>query len=133
MFRGLAARLNYLVQDRPDLQYSAKEISRRMARPSQRDWALLKRAGRYLVGAPRAVHTFFWQREQTLLETSVDSDWAGCTSYLPQHLWGGGAARLALNKVVVVHAGDGRDVERRGRTFQPHERRSSFTRSYVSC
>ena len=80
MFRGLAARLNYLAQDRPDLQYSAKEISRRMARPSQRDWALLKRAGRYLVGAPRAVHTFFWQREQTLLETSVDSDWAGCTS-----------------------------------------------------
>ena len=32
-FRGMAARLNYLAQDSPDLQYPAKEISREMARP----------------------------------------------------------------------------------------------------
>ena len=80
VFRGLAARLNHLAQDRPDIQYAAKEISRRMARPGRSDWALLKRAGRYLVGAPRAVQLFAWQTPLALLEAYVDSDWAGCTS-----------------------------------------------------
>ena len=80
VFRGLAARLNYLAQDRPDLQYAAKEASRRMARPSERDWCLLKRIGRYLVGAPRAVQTFAWQSAPETLDTYVDSDWAGCAS-----------------------------------------------------
>ncbi len=79
-FRGLAARLNYLAQDRPDVQYAAKEVSRRMARPSRGDWSILKRAGRYLVGAPRAVQLFAWQAPQNLLEAFVDSDWAGCAS-----------------------------------------------------
>ena len=32
-FRGLAARCNYLGQDRVDLQYACKEVSRRMAKP----------------------------------------------------------------------------------------------------
>ncbi len=79
-FRGLAARLNYLAQDRPELQYAAKEVSRRMARPSSRDWQLLKRVGRYLVGAPRAVLTFWWQGSPGTYDTFVDSDWAGCSA-----------------------------------------------------
>ena len=54
-FRGVAARWNYLAQDRVDLKFATKEASRRMARPRLADWALLKRLRRYLLGAPRLV------------------------------------------------------------------------------
>ena len=54
-YRGVAARCNYLAQDRVDLQYATKEASRRMAKPRHTDWSLLKRLGRYLLGAPRLV------------------------------------------------------------------------------
>ncbi len=77
-FRALSARLNYLAQDRPDLQYAVKEVARRMACPTQNDWLLMKRVGRYLLGAPRAVQEFTWQEMQAKLDTYVDSDWAGC-------------------------------------------------------
>ena len=77
-YRALSARLNYLAQDRPDLQYAVKEVARRMSSPKQGDWILMKRVGRYLVGAPRAVQEFPWQELQDQLHTYVDSDWAGC-------------------------------------------------------
>ena len=81
-YRGVAARLNYLAQDRPDLQYSCKEASRRMAKPRQADWAILKRIGRYLLGAPRLVQSFDWQDGDGEILVHTDSDWAGCrTSY----------------------------------------------------
>ena len=32
-FRGMVARMNYLAQDSPDLQYPSKELSREMVRP----------------------------------------------------------------------------------------------------
>ena len=51
-FRGLAARVNYLSQDRPDIQYAAKEVCRDMSQPTVRGEAKLKRLARYLVGAP---------------------------------------------------------------------------------
>ncbi len=77
-FRALTARANYLAQDRPESQYAIKEIARRMSSPRQSDWTLLKRMGRYLVGAPRAVFKYFWQQAPRLLDVFVDSDWAGC-------------------------------------------------------
>ncbi len=79
-YRGLAARANYLAQDRPDLQYAVKEIARRMARPTRRDWQLLKRLARHVVGTPRVVYTYEWQSAPSELETYADSDWAGCKS-----------------------------------------------------
>ena len=78
VFRALAARANYLAQDRPDIQFSVKEIARRMARPTSGDWALLKRLARYLVGSPRAVAHYAWQHQAPGFDTYVDSDWAGC-------------------------------------------------------
>ncbi len=77
-FRALTARANYLAQDRPDAQYAVKEIARRMAAPRRGDWELLKRFGRYLRGAPRAVFHYYWQQPPTSLDAYVDSDWAGC-------------------------------------------------------
>ena len=79
-YRALAARINYLAQDRPDLLYSAKEISRRMAKPCVGDMRLLKRLGRYLLGAPRAIQNFVWQDTPKRFDTYVDSDWAACRS-----------------------------------------------------
>ena len=80
MYRAVAARLNYLAQDRADLQYACKEASRRMARPREGDLGLLKRIGRYLLGAPRFKQDFLWQREGDLVDVFTDSDWAGCRS-----------------------------------------------------
>ena len=77
-YRAICARLNYLALDRPELQYAAKEASRRMSKPRKGDWLLLKRVGRYLRKAPRAVQLMVWQQWPGRIETFVDSDWAGC-------------------------------------------------------
>ena len=59
-YASLAARLNYLAMDRPDLLFSVKELMRHMSSPTERRWAGLKRAARYLVGAPRLVADYPW-------------------------------------------------------------------------
>ena len=76
-YRGVAARLNYLALDRPDLQYAAKCICKYMANPCEYDWRAVKRVARYLVGAPKATQTFHWQWTPEMVTTSTDSDWAG--------------------------------------------------------
>ena len=57
-YRGVAARLNFLANDRPELQYSVKEACRAMSAPTRGSWKVLKRIGRYLQGAPRLVQNF---------------------------------------------------------------------------
>ena len=76
-FRAIVARLNYLAADRPDTQYATKEVSKRMATPREPDWQALRRIGRYLAGAPRAVQILEWQSTPVGLSAYVDSDWAG--------------------------------------------------------
>ena len=49
-----------------------------MSKPTTGDWGLLKRIGRYLLGAPRALQTFRWQAMPESVDVYVDSDWAGC-------------------------------------------------------
>ena len=79
-YRALTARANYLAQDRPDIEFSVKEVARRMARPRQQDWIWLKRLARYLIGAPRAAILFHWHTNPQNFEVYVDADWAGCKS-----------------------------------------------------
>ena len=57
-FRALAARANYLAQDRPDLQLAAKEVCRFMSSPTETSEAALKRMGRYLLGRMRCVYKY---------------------------------------------------------------------------
>ena len=76
-YRAISARLNYLALDRPDLQFTAKSASKFMACPRQVDWGILKRVGRYLLGAPRSVQLFYWQKEPSSVTSCTDSDWAG--------------------------------------------------------
>ena len=76
-YRALAARLNYLALDRPDVQYPAKEIAKHMANPTNMDWLKLKRVARYLAGAPRYVQRYKWQWPTNKIDGYSDSDWAG--------------------------------------------------------
>ena len=77
-FRALVARANYLAQDRVDIQFAVKELTRRMSAPDSEDLVALKRLGRYLQQAPRVVSYFANQSKPKLLECWVDTDWAGC-------------------------------------------------------
>jgi hypothetical protein len=77
-FRAMAARANYLAQDRSDIQFSVKEISRHQANPSVQGMAKLKRLGRYLTRASRWITSFNYQRNAGVLTAWVDTDFAGC-------------------------------------------------------
>jgi len=76
-FRGSAARANYLCADRIDCQFASKELCRHMSSPTKLGWQALKRLGRYLVGAPRLIYCYGWQRAESI-EVYSDTDWAGC-------------------------------------------------------
>ena len=77
-YRSLAARCTYLSIDRPDLQFTAKELMRRMAHPTESDEIRLKRMGRYLRGCPRLILLFPWSPLPAYVDVYVDSDFAGC-------------------------------------------------------
>jgi hypothetical protein len=77
-FRAMAARLNYLAQDSPDIQYAAKEVCRQMARPTAESWRKLKALARFVLGRRSVVWQFEWQNEVPELRLFTDSDWAGC-------------------------------------------------------
>ena len=77
-FLSVAAILNYVCQDRPDVAFAVKESMRRSSAPTEADESRLKRICRYLAGVLRAASVFEWQTVQPFVETLVDSDFAGC-------------------------------------------------------
>ena len=78
LYRAVAARLNYLAPDRPDIAFSVKEAARAMSAPRESHMKLVKKLGKYLKGRPRMVSKFKWQEMPEFLTTFTDSDWAGC-------------------------------------------------------
>ena len=60
MFRAVAARLNYLAQDRPDITFATMKLRSKMSRPDAQDLKNMKRVGRFLVGRPRVGCLFEW-------------------------------------------------------------------------
>ena len=80
-YRALAARVNYIAQDNPCIQCSAKEICRHMANPAVEHFAKIKKLARFMVGVKSARLCYAWQSEAEALHMKiyVDSDWAGCT------------------------------------------------------
>ena len=76
-YRAVSARANYLAADRPECQFSAKELCRWMSSPHASGLAGLKRLGRYLEGRRRLVFKYPWQSAD-LIDTYSDTDWAGC-------------------------------------------------------
>ena len=78
MYRAMVARANYLSQDRSDMKFAVKELSRAMAKPRKKDLANLKRLGKYLKDRPRAVVKYDYQEKPGFMEVWSDSDWTGC-------------------------------------------------------
>ena len=64
-------------QDRSDIAYAAKEISKTMSAPAECDIVPLKRLARYLTEFPRCVSCFNWQENPRALDAFSDSDWGG--------------------------------------------------------
>ena len=77
-YRSNVMRLGYLAQDRPDIQYVAKERARQLNAPTVYDENQLKRAVRYLKGVGRIVQEFKQQARPDGLTVFSDSDFAGC-------------------------------------------------------
>ena len=77
-YRAVVARMNFLSQDRADLQYAVKEVSRWMSAPRKNDWCAVKRISRYLEANPRVTVWYPWQAQPSELTAFTDTDWAGC-------------------------------------------------------
>jgi hypothetical protein len=75
-FRAIAARANYLSQDRSEIQFSVKELCRAMSCPKEDDWNKLKRLARYIVGKERCTITFLYQGKLEGVTVWTDSDFA---------------------------------------------------------
>ena len=78
LYRSVTVRIQYLAQDRPDLQFASKERARHMKDPNERDLVALKRIGRYLVTRPRLLMVFEQQAMPEKMVVYVDTDHAGC-------------------------------------------------------
>jgi len=76
-FRALAARANYLAQDRIDIQFPAKEVCRFMSSPTETSKEAMKRMGRYLIGHKWIVYTYPFQRVEGI-DICGDTGWSGC-------------------------------------------------------
>ena len=82
-YRGLVARLNFLDQDCPDLQFPVKQVSREMANPVRGSWKRLKKVCMYLIGREKVVWKFAYQDRQKYADVYADSDWGGRKSTVP--------------------------------------------------
>ena len=76
-YRGLAALANFMAQDRVDISFAAKEISKCMSSPARADVGPLKRLGRYLTAYPSCASLYCWQDPPLFLDGFSDSDWGG--------------------------------------------------------
>ena len=77
-YRAVAARGNYLAQDRFDIQFASKEISRFTSKPESEDWLRAKRLARYLKDSARVVVRFDLQEMPSTITVWSDTDFAGC-------------------------------------------------------
>ena len=58
VFRGLAARMNYMGMDDVDLLFGSKACSKEMARPTMGSWKKMKKVARYILGREAVVWLF---------------------------------------------------------------------------
>ncbi len=77
-YRAVAAREHYLPQDRMDVQFAAKEISRFMFKPEEQDWRAAKRLARYLKDHRIVVMEYKYQDLPSNVVAWSDADFAGC-------------------------------------------------------
>ena len=68
----------FLSQDRTDIGYAVKELSRRMSKPEVKDMKDMKRLGRYLIGRERVHIRFERQDRCNIIDIWTDTYYAGC-------------------------------------------------------
>ena len=72
-YRVLVARASYISQDRTDIAYVTKELSRGMSRPTVGNMKALKRLSRYLKGKETSVLNFRYQSNSRCIYVWVDT------------------------------------------------------------
>jgi hypothetical protein len=75
-YQSICARANFLAVDRMDIQFATKECCRAMSKPTVRNWAQLKRLGRYLIGRKRLIYRYDFQDDVRMVTTYSDANWA---------------------------------------------------------
>ena len=75
-YRAMTARMNYLGQDRSEIQFAIKELGKDMSNPSKKSWSKLKRLLRYLKGKPRYRMLYAYQSHPGRITAWSDSDFA---------------------------------------------------------
>ena len=76
----MVARLNFVAQDRPDVQYATKEVCREMSAPTVGGLRKLKRLARYLKGKPRVRLRYKKKEQFDEVTCVVDADYGGCSA-----------------------------------------------------
>lgn len=82
LFRKAVGKLLWASAERPDLQFSIKELSRRCSSPTLRDWKLLERCLRYIKGTKTLCLSlsldsgYEHDDKKITVELISDSDWA---------------------------------------------------------
>ena len=77
LYRAVVARVNYLAQDRGDLQDASKKRWHKMSCPTRSDFVAVKRIAKYSIHLPRAVLMYRGQVPPTSLTVYTDSTWSG--------------------------------------------------------
>jgi hypothetical protein len=77
-FNSNCMRFLYFAIDRPEVQFTAKEVSRCMANPTENGYHTLKQAVRFVLGAPRVVWCYPRQLPTNVISALTDSNWAAC-------------------------------------------------------
>ena len=72
VFRGVAARANFLSLDCPDLQFPVQQMKSEMAKPMVGSWKRMKKIARYLINSKRVIWHF-------KCHVCGDNDWGGRT------------------------------------------------------
>ena len=78
LYQSVAALINFVSLDSPDLMFSIKEVMRHMSSPTGEDMTRLKRVVRFLRTATRYAAQFLWHQPSHSIEVYCDSDHAGC-------------------------------------------------------
>ena len=76
-FRGVVARINFMGQYCPDVQFPIKACSRDLAKPTRGAWKKLKKLARYLLMREAIVWEYNWQGPGCQSYVVSDSDWGG--------------------------------------------------------
>ena len=78
LYQSVAARLNYLALDRPEIGFQVKEQMRKMSNPTDSDMCALKRCVRFLLSMPRTAFLYPWSPLSDQVCVYGDANWAGC-------------------------------------------------------